>query len=161
MGGAEAAASPSAAIRQRAVKLCHWAIARGTLAIRSHVDVCDAGCWPSRPCWRSARSSSPTSTCSWWPFPRTATARIPAAMENLIRALDMGVDVVGGIPHFERTMDQGAAIGGGSVRAGCGSRAAGGHALRRERRSAVAAHRDPGRIRPSGWGCRAGSPARI
>ena len=29
------------AIRERAEKLCHWAIARGTLAIRSHVDVCD------------------------------------------------------------------------------------------------------------------------
>ena len=29
------------AIRERAVNLCHWAIARGTLAIRSHVDVCD------------------------------------------------------------------------------------------------------------------------
>ncbi|MEY8144828.1 amidohydrolase family protein, partial [Falsihalocynthiibacter sp. CO-5D18] len=26
-----------------------------------------------------------------------------------LRALDMGVDVVGGIPHFERTMEDGAA----------------------------------------------------
>ena len=30
-------------------------------------------------------------------------------MENLKRALDMGVDVIGGIPHFERTMAEGAA----------------------------------------------------
>ena len=29
-------------------------------------------------------------------------------MDNLKRALDMGVDVVGGIPHFERTMQDGA-----------------------------------------------------
>jgi cytosine deaminase len=29
------------AIHQRAIELCHWAIARGTLAIRSHVDVGD------------------------------------------------------------------------------------------------------------------------
>ena len=28
-------------------------------------------------------------------------------MKNLIRALDMGVDIVGGIPHFERTMEDG------------------------------------------------------
>jgi cytosine deaminase len=28
-------------IKQRARSLCHWAIARGTLAMRSHVDVCD------------------------------------------------------------------------------------------------------------------------
>ena len=27
--------------------------------------------------------------------------------KNLIKSLDMGVDVVGGIPHFERTMDEG------------------------------------------------------
>ena len=28
-------------VKERARELCHWAIARGTLAIRSHVDVCD------------------------------------------------------------------------------------------------------------------------
>src|SRR5438445_13750050 len=28
-------------IRERALELCRWAVARGTLAIRSHVDVCD------------------------------------------------------------------------------------------------------------------------
>ena len=28
-------------IKARAIKLCHWAIARGTLAIRSHVDISD------------------------------------------------------------------------------------------------------------------------
>ena len=31
------------------------------------------------------------------------------ALANLKRALDKGVDVVGGIPHFERTSGQGAA----------------------------------------------------
>ncbi len=41
-------------------------------------------------------------------FPQDGVLRSPGAMENLKRALDMGVDVVGGIPHFERTMDQGA-----------------------------------------------------
>src|SRR3546814_15829648 len=29
------------AIKQRALALCRWSIARGTLAIRSHVDICD------------------------------------------------------------------------------------------------------------------------
>jgi cytosine deaminase len=29
-------------------------------------------------------------------------------MDNVKRALDMGVDVVGGIPHFERSMAEGA-----------------------------------------------------
>ncbi|PYO45284.1 MAG: cytosine deaminase, partial [Candidatus Rokuibacteriota bacterium] len=29
------------AIRDRALELCRWAVARGTLIIRSHVDICD------------------------------------------------------------------------------------------------------------------------
>jgi cytosine deaminase len=48
-------------------------------------------------------------------FPQDGWFRDPAAAENVVRALDMGVEVVGGIPHFERTMEAGAA----SVRAAC------------------------------------------
>jgi cytosine deaminase len=42
-------------------------------------------------------------------FPQDGFYRDNAARDNTIRALDMGVDVVGGIPHFERTMADGAA----------------------------------------------------
>jgi cytosine deaminase len=42
-------------------------------------------------------------------FPQDGFYRDPTARENTIRALEMGVDVVGGIPHFERTMADGAA----------------------------------------------------
>jgi cytosine deaminase len=42
-------------------------------------------------------------------FPQDGLYRTKTGRENLIRALDMGVDVVGGIPHFERTMAEGAA----------------------------------------------------
>jgi cytosine deaminase len=48
-------------------------------------------------------------------FPQDGYLRTPGAPEAMARALDMGVDVVGGIPHFERTMADGAA----SVRALC------------------------------------------
>ena len=41
-------------------------------------------------------------------FPQDGLLRSPGAMEQLQRALRMGVDVVGGIPHFERTMHDGA-----------------------------------------------------
>ncbi|HSO47900.1 MAG TPA: cytosine deaminase, partial [Rhizobiaceae bacterium] len=40
-------------------------------------------------------------------FPQDGLYRAPAARESTIRALDMGVDIVGGIPHFERTMADG------------------------------------------------------
>jgi len=41
-------------------------------------------------------------------FPQDGVLRSPKALANLKRALDLGVDVVGGIPHFERTSEQGA-----------------------------------------------------
>src|SRR6185312_10629860 len=41
-------------------------------------------------------------------FPQDGLLRSPGAFENLQRAIAMGVDVVGGIPHFERTMADGA-----------------------------------------------------
>ena len=40
-------------------------------------------------------------------FPQNGYLRHPDAAGNLARALDMGVDVVGGIPHFERSEAQG------------------------------------------------------
>jgi cytosine deaminase len=42
-------------------------------------------------------------------FPQDGVLRIPGGVDNLRRALDLGVDIVGGIPHFERTMAEGAA----------------------------------------------------
>ena len=41
-------------------------------------------------------------------FPQDGLLRTPGALANLRRALSQGVDVVGGIPHFERTMADGA-----------------------------------------------------
>ncbi len=40
-------------------------------------------------------------------FPQDGFLRDPGAREQLIRALDKGVHVVGGIPHFERSMAEG------------------------------------------------------
>jgi len=48
-------------------------------------------------------------------FPQDGYLRYKNSVTNLNRALDMGVDVVGGIPHFERTMSDGTA----SVKALC------------------------------------------
>jgi cytosine deaminase len=42
-------------------------------------------------------------------FPQDGVLRTPGGLDSLQRALDKGVDVVGGIPHFERTMAEGAA----------------------------------------------------
>ena len=96
------------AIRARAEKLCHWAIARGTLAIRSHVDICDPRLLAVEALLAVREQFKTYIDLQLVAFPQDGALRSPGAMANLTRALDRGVDVVGGIPHFERTMDQGA-----------------------------------------------------
>jgi cytosine/creatinine deaminase len=97
------------AIKQRALQYCRWAIARGTLAIRSHVDICDDRLLAVEALLEVRREMRPWLEIQLVAFPQDGFLRYAKARENLIRALDMGVDVVGGIPHFERTMADGAA----------------------------------------------------
>ena len=103
------------AIKQRALELCRWSIARGTLAIRSHVDICDDRLLAVSALLEVREEIKPWIDLQLVAFPQDGYLRSGSAVDNLKRALDMGVDVVGGIPHFERTMDDGAA----SVRALC------------------------------------------
>ncbi|MGO9818065.1 MAG: amidohydrolase family protein [Acidocella sp.] len=96
------------AIYERAKKLCLWSIARGTLAIRSHVDICDDRLLAVEALTRLRRDMRPYLDIQLVAFPQDGYLRYPNSAANLQRALDMGVDVIGGIPHFERTMEEGA-----------------------------------------------------
>jgi cytosine deaminase len=97
------------AIAERALRYCDWAVAKGLLAIRSHVDVCDPRLLAVRALLQVREQVKPYLDLQLVAFPQDGVLRAPGALENLKRALDLGVDVVGGIPHFERTADQGAA----------------------------------------------------
>ena len=96
-------------IKARAMKLCHWAIARGTLAIRSHVDVSDDRLLAVEALLDLRKEIKPYIDLQLVAFPQDGYLRHPGSIDNLKRALDLGVDVVGGIPHFERTMADGSA----------------------------------------------------
>ena len=96
-------------IKARAMQLCHWAIARGTLAIRSHVDISDDRLLAVNALLEVREEIKPYIDLQLVAFPQDGYFRYPGSSQNLERALDLGVDVVGGIPHFERTMEQGAA----------------------------------------------------
>ena len=102
-------------IKARARELCRWAIARGTLAIRSHVDVSDDSLLAVNALLEIREEIRPYIDLQLVAFPQDGYFRHRGSVANMERALDMGVDVVGGIPHFERTMEQGAA----SVKALC------------------------------------------
>ncbi|EYS98239.1 cytosine deaminase [Cupriavidus sp. SK-4] len=96
------------ALVERALAYCDWAVARGLLAIRSHVDVCDPRLLAVEALLHVRERVRPYLDLQLVAFPQDGALRAPGALDNLKRALDMGVDVVGGIPHFERTMAQGA-----------------------------------------------------
>ena len=96
------------ALIERALQYCDWAVARGLLAIRSHVDVCDPRLLAVEALLEVKRRVAPYLDLQLVAFPQDGLLRSAGAFENLKRAVAMGVDVVGGIPHFERTMADGA-----------------------------------------------------
>ena len=102
-------------VKSRARELCHWSIARGCLAIRSHVDVTDDSLMAVDALLELRRELAPWLDLQLVAFPQNGFYRYQGSQENLTRALDRGVDVVGGIPHFERTTDDGTR----SVKAQC------------------------------------------
>jgi cytosine/creatinine deaminase len=103
------------AVVERALRYCDLAVAQGLLAIRSHVDVCDDRLLAVDALLEVRRKVAPYLDLQLVAFPQDGYYRSPGAAGNLTRALDRGVEVVGGIPHFERTMEDGAT----SVRALC------------------------------------------
>lgn len=96
------------AVMERALRYCDLAVAQGLLAIRSHVDVCDDRLTAVQALLEVRARVAPYIDLQLVAFPQDGLLRSPTAQANLTRALDMGVDVVGGIPHFERTMAAGA-----------------------------------------------------
>ena len=96
------------ALVERALAYCDWAVAKGLLAIRSHVDVCDPRLLAVEALLEVKKRVAPYLDLQLVAFPQDGVLRSPGALPQLERAMQMGVDVVGGIPHFERTMAEGA-----------------------------------------------------
>ena len=97
------------ALIERALTYCDWAVAKGLLAIRSHVDTSDPSLLAVDALLEVKKQVAPYIDLQLVAFPQDGVLRTKGGVENLKRALDRGVDVVGGIPHFERTSEQGAA----------------------------------------------------
>src|SRR5688572_14308305 len=96
------------AVIERALRYCDLAVSQGLLAIRTHVDVCDPRLLGVEALLEVKKRVAPYIDLQLVAFPQDGYYRYPGAIELLEQALDMGVDVVGGIPHFERTMADGA-----------------------------------------------------
>ncbi|MGB3179264.1 MAG: amidohydrolase family protein [Albidovulum sp.] len=93
----------------RALTYCDWAASMGLLAIRTHVDTTPDHLRGVEAMLEVKRQIAPYIDLQLVAFPQDGLYRTKTGYENVIRALDMGVDVIGGIPHFERTMEEGGA----------------------------------------------------
>jgi len=91
----------------RALAYIDWAVSMGLLATRTHVDTSD-----DRLLGVDALLEVKKKVASYFDlqivaFPQDGYYRSPNNVKNVERALDRGVDIVGGIPHAERTMEDG------------------------------------------------------
>jgi cytosine/creatinine deaminase len=106
------------ALLDRGLAYCDWAVAQGLLAIRSHVDTSDPRLLAVRAMLELKKRVAPYIDLQLVAFPQDGVLRYDprssdpgcsdSALDLLTRALDLGVDVVGGIPHHERTSQAGA-----------------------------------------------------
>ena len=92
----------------RALQYCDWAVGRGLLAIRSHVDTTDPNLTGVKALLEVREQVKGYLDLQLVAFPQDGYLRSPVGVPNLSKALDLGVVVVGGIPHFERTQAEGA-----------------------------------------------------
>jgi cytosine deaminase len=97
------------ALVDRALRYCDLAVSQGLLSIRSHVDTSDPRLVTAEALIEVRNRVKPYIDLQLVAFPQDGYYRAEAGVESLNRALDMGIDIVGGIPHFERTMEDGRA----------------------------------------------------
>jgi cytosine deaminase len=95
------------AVIDRALRYCDLAVAQGLLAIRSHVDIGDPRLLAVDALLEVRDLVKPYIDLQLVAFPQDGYFRAPGAVALLTEALDRGIGIVGGIPHFERTTEAG------------------------------------------------------
>ena len=91
----------------RALAYIDWAVSMGLLATRTHVDTSDDRLLGVDTLLEVKKKVASYFDLQIVAFPQDGYYRSPNNVKNVERALDRGVDIVGGIPHAERTMEDG------------------------------------------------------
>ncbi|MDR7866934.1 MAG: cytosine deaminase [Sporomusaceae bacterium] len=94
-------------VRQRALKALQWQIAQGIQHVRTHVDVTDPQLTALKAMLQVKAEIAPYVDLQIVAFPQEGIFSYAGGRELLEEALQMGADVVGGIPHFEFTREYG------------------------------------------------------
>lgn len=94
-------------VKKRALTEIGWEVAQGTLYIRSHVDICDPELTALRALLEVREEVRDICDLQLVAFPQDGILSFPNGRELMRRAMELGCDLVGGIPHHEWTSDMG------------------------------------------------------
>lgn len=94
-------------VKRRATEEIRWEVAQGTLHIRSHVDVCDPNLTALKALLEVREEVRDICDVQLVAFPQDGIFSFPNGRELMRKAMELGCDVVGGIPHYEWTRDMG------------------------------------------------------
>lgn len=97
----------SADVKSRASTALKWMLAHGVTYVRTHVDVCDPELTALRALLELREEVRDLITLQIVAFPQQGIYSFPDGEQLMERALQMGADVVGGIPHYEWTREYG------------------------------------------------------
>ena len=96
-------------VRRRARQAVLWKVAQGTGFIRSHVDVCDPELVALTALLELREELKDLVDLELIAFPQDGVLSFPEGKALMRKAMELGCDVVGGIPHYEWTREDGIA----------------------------------------------------
>jgi cytosine deaminase len=96
-------------VYERAKEIVRWSAAQGTLLIRAHADVSAKNEAPLRGLLRVRDEMADLVTVQVTAFPQDGIFSDPRNEGLFERAIELGADCVGGIPHYEPTAELGLA----------------------------------------------------
>lgn len=105
--GEQSKISTKDSIKRDAAKVIKWQIANGTQFIRTHVNTDEEGLISLQALLELKEEYKDYVTLQIVAFPQQGVYKYPNALENMEKALQMGADVIGAIPHFEDTREDG------------------------------------------------------
>jgi len=94
-------------VKARASEAIRWEVAQGTGLIRSHVDICDPNLVALRALLELRDEVRDIVDLRLIAFPQDGVLSFPNGKELMREAMRLGCDIIGGIPHYEWTRDDG------------------------------------------------------
>jgi cytosine deaminase len=94
-------------VKRRALQEIQWEVAQGTLHIRSHVDICDPNLTALRALLELREEIRDICDLQLVAFPQDGILAFPNGRALMRKAVELGCDIVGGIPHYEWTREMG------------------------------------------------------